>query len=319
MFVGGAFAADRRFVSFSAAVSWWLRVALRPVMITGSSAGLSSRPTKPRSARAPRPASRRCSVILLWRAVVISLDRPGLAAEIQIRLPFSSVSARNSRPWALCLPESLPVVLPGAAVGADQGAVEEDHDPAEAGDLLQRPVQALGPGGQQLHDFLPPAADGGLPDPVAAGRVGQTLVVAQNGEHGDGHPAGFGLAPGRAHLVPAPAYQVGDEADGPLRQREADLVDNFLSVLGGLVFGHTSTNSRRGPSRYGRNRPVRPSAPLVSVVGSGPMRCGQASHGRRVCAAGPGPARSSPGSSPGPARGRRPWPSPDRPPPPRSP
>ncbi|MET7355922.1 hypothetical protein [Streptomyces mirabilis] len=97
----------------------------------------------------------------------------------------------------------LPAVLPGAAVSADQGAVEEDHDPAAAGGLLQRPVQARGPGGQQLHDFLHPAADGGLPDTVAAGHVGQTLVVAQDGEHDDGLPAGFGLAPGRAHLVPA--------------------------------------------------------------------------------------------------------------------
>lgn len=68
------------------------------LMITGSS-GSSSRPTKPRSAKAPRPASRRWPVILLWRTAVISLDRPGLAAGIQIRLPFSSVSARNGRPW----------------------------------------------------------------------------------------------------------------------------------------------------------------------------------------------------------------------------
>ena len=37
---------SRRFASLSASVSWWLRVALRPVMITGWSSGSSSRPTK---------------------------------------------------------------------------------------------------------------------------------------------------------------------------------------------------------------------------------------------------------------------------------
>jgi hypothetical protein len=91
------------FASFSAAVSEWPWVALRPVTITGLSES-SSRPVKPRSASAPRPAARRWAVILLWRAVVISLERPERAVEIHSRLPRSSVMARKSRPWALCLP-----------------------------------------------------------------------------------------------------------------------------------------------------------------------------------------------------------------------
>ncbi|MEV3949966.1 hypothetical protein AB0K57_20275 [Streptomyces halstedii] len=64
-------------------------------------------------------------------------------------------------------------------MGADQGAVQEDHDPATAGDLLQCAVQAWGAGGQQLDDFFHPASDGGLADLVAVGHVGQALVVTE--------------------------------------------------------------------------------------------------------------------------------------------
>lgn len=49
------------------------RCALRPVMMTGA----SSRPTKPRPARAPRSASRGCPVMWWWQAAVISPARAG--------------------------------------------------------------------------------------------------------------------------------------------------------------------------------------------------------------------------------------------------
>jgi hypothetical protein len=53
------------------------------------------------------------------------------------------------------------VVLPGASVGAHQGAVDRDDLAAGSGDLLQGTVQARGAGGEQLDDFQQPAADGG--------------------------------------------------------------------------------------------------------------------------------------------------------------
>jgi hypothetical protein len=67
------------FASFWASVRGRLRAAFFPVMMTGLS-GSSSRPTKPRSPIAPRPASLSFVVMWLWRAAVMSEARPGLAA-----------------------------------------------------------------------------------------------------------------------------------------------------------------------------------------------------------------------------------------------
>ncbi|MEV4251429.1 hypothetical protein AB0J63_49625 [Streptosporangium canum] len=55
---------------------------------------------KPGSPMAPSPASRKRAVILLWRAVVISLERQGPAAEIHDRLPLRLVMAAASGPCA---------------------------------------------------------------------------------------------------------------------------------------------------------------------------------------------------------------------------
>lgn len=152
--------------------------------------------------------------------------------------------------------EVLPVVHPGATASTDEGAVQQDHGSAAAGDLLQRPVQTRGPHSQELDRFLHPATHGGGGDGVAAGHVGKALVVAEYGEHDDRLGARGELAPAGAQLLAPLAYQAGDEIDGPLRQREANLVNSFLRALGGAVGLHTRANSRRGPSCYGRNRPV---------------------------------------------------------------
>ncbi|KUN76561.1 hypothetical protein AQJ64_36915 [Streptomyces griseoruber] len=153
--------------------------------------------------------------------------------------------------------EVLPAVRPGATARTDEGAVQQDHDSAAACDLLQRPVQSRGSHSQEFDRLLHPATHGGGGDVVAAGHVGQALVVAEYGEH-DNHLGARGeLAPPGAQLVASAAYQAGDEIDGLLRQRETDLVDNILRAFGGLVFRHKFTNSRRRPCCYGRNRPVR--------------------------------------------------------------
>jgi len=73
----------------------------------------------PRPARAPSPAARSRSGRWSWRAVMISLAAPRRAAEIQIRLPFSSVSARNSSPCLLCFVVVLPVRGARPATGGD--------------------------------------------------------------------------------------------------------------------------------------------------------------------------------------------------------
>ena len=71
----GARAADRAWLAWRwAGVVLRIRVDLQPVMMTGSS-GSGSRPVKPRSARAPSPASPSRAAMWSWRAAVIVAQR----------------------------------------------------------------------------------------------------------------------------------------------------------------------------------------------------------------------------------------------------
>src|SRR4051812_46014286 len=74
------------------------------VTITGPS-GSSPEPVNLPGPRG-RPVRPRATgpVISLWRAVVISDERPGLTAGIHSRSPRRSVRARNSSPWTSCSP-----------------------------------------------------------------------------------------------------------------------------------------------------------------------------------------------------------------------
>jgi hypothetical protein len=85
------------------------------------------------------------------------------------------------------------VVLPGAAPGADQGAVDQGDVAALSGDLLERAIQALGPRGEQFDHLHLPAAHRGRGDVVAARHVGKSLVMAQDGEDDRGDFPGGSL------------------------------------------------------------------------------------------------------------------------------
>ncbi|MFF1718265.1 hypothetical protein [Streptomyces sviceus] len=74
-----------------------------------------------------------------------------------------------------------PVGLSGAARGGDEGAVDQDHLPALLGGLLQGTVHARRLGGEQGDQLVAPAADDLLVHVIAAGHVGQALVVTQHG------------------------------------------------------------------------------------------------------------------------------------------
>ncbi|MFG3009551.1 hypothetical protein ACGFZB_03670 [Streptomyces cinerochromogenes] len=75
----------------------------------------------------------------------------------------------------------------GAALGGNEGAVDQDHLTAPCHDLPQGAVQARGLCGEHSDQLVAPAADGGLGDVVTAGHVGQALITAQHvGEVVDG-------------------------------------------------------------------------------------------------------------------------------------
>ncbi|MET9519448.1 hypothetical protein [Streptomyces sp. NPDC002994] len=76
--------------------------------------------------------------------------------------------------------------MAGAALRGDEGAVGQDDLAAAPRDLLEGAVQARDLRGEQTDDLVPPAADGGGGDVVAAGHVGHALVVQQHGQ--DDHP-----------------------------------------------------------------------------------------------------------------------------------
>jgi hypothetical protein len=161
----------------------------------------------------------------------------------------------------------LAVGLPGAALGGDEGAVNQDHLPTLPGALLARAVQARGLCGEQSDRLVAPASDGGLGDVVAAGHVGQALVVAQYGQ--DDHrdlPGRQDPPPGPDSLQMAP-QQTGEVVDGVRGQRQTALVDKRAGALG-VLFGslHTVPNGRWRHRGYVRAAPFR--AALVGLAPS---------------------------------------------------
>ncbi|MFB7574959.1 hypothetical protein [Streptomyces sp. NPDC056165] len=140
-----------------------------------------------------------------------------------------------------------PVGPPSAALGADEGAVDQDHLPAPLGDLPQRTVQARRLGGEQSDQLVPPAADGRLGHVVAAGHIGQALVVPQHSQNGHHDlPRRQDPPPGPNRLQMAPE-QIGEVVDGARGQRQTALVDEREGVFGAL-FGirHTILTAAGG-------------------------------------------------------------------------
>lgn len=137
-----------------------------------------------------------------------------------------------------------PVGIPGAALGGEEGAVDQDHLPALPGDLLQGAVQARRLRGEQGNQLVATAADGRLGHVVAAGHVGQALVVAQHSQddHRDlpgrqGPPPGpdyFQVTPQQIDQLPTQRLQLGPLA-GIDSQGVADLPGHARS--GGLPRG----------------------------------------------------------------------------------
>ncbi|MFF2900241.1 hypothetical protein [Streptomyces sp. NPDC057966] len=119
--------------------------------------------------------------------------------------------------------------------GGDEGAVDQGHFHALLGDVLQGAVQAWCLRGEQCGQLVAPAADGGLGHVVAAGHVGQALVVAQHGQ--DDHRD----LPGRQDPLLGPDHfqvtskQISEVVDGTRGQRQAALVDEQAGVLGVLL------------------------------------------------------------------------------------
>ncbi len=156
------------------------------------------------------------------------------------------------------------VGLPRAALGGDEGAVNQDHLPTLPDDLLERAVQARGLCGEQSDRLVAPAPDGGLGDVVATGHVGQALVVAQYGQ--DDHrdlPGRQDPPPGPDSLQMAP-QQTGEVVDGARGQWQTAPVDNRAGVLFGSL--HTVPNGRQRHRGYVRAAPFR--AALVGLAPS---------------------------------------------------
>jgi hypothetical protein len=136
-----------------------------------------------------------------------------------------------------------PVGLPGAALGGDEGAVDQDHLPAPFGDLLQDAVQARGLRGEQGDQLVAPSADGGHGDVVAAGHVGQALVVAQHGQDDHRDPSGRQDPPPGPYRLQMTTQQTGEVVDGPRGQRQTALVDKRAGALGAF-FGFVTQFQR---------------------------------------------------------------------------
>lgn len=131
----------------------------------------------------------------------------------------------------------LAVRLPGAALGGDEGAVDQDDLPAPSGDLLQGAVQARGLRGEQGDQLVAPAADGGGGDVVAAGHVGQALVVPQQGQDDHRDPPRRPRPPPRPYRRQMASQQVGEVVDGVRGQRQTALIDqDTVSPACSLVF-----------------------------------------------------------------------------------
>lgn len=138
---------------------------------------------------------------------------PGSAAETHSGMPEGPVRAWTRPAWWCAFPR-VPFVyfcallagfLVGAAVGGDEGAVEDQVGKSLLSDFLQGVVQG---GGQCPEDFdalvLVPVG-GGLRDPEALAEAGETRPVAEPGEDEDGllvAGQGAGSVPG-AEFLPA--------------------------------------------------------------------------------------------------------------------
>nr|WP_250847520.1 hypothetical protein [Streptomyces hygroscopicus] len=152
-----------------------------------------------------------------------------------------------------------PVGSPGAALGGDEGAVDQDHLPAPFGDLLQGAVQARRLGGEQSDQFVAPAGDGGLGHVVAAGQVGQALVVTQYGQDDHCDPSGRQGTPPGPYRLQVASQQIGEVVDGARGQRQTALVDKRAGVLGAFMGSrHTAPTAAGGnpvtpaPNRTGK-------------------------------------------------------------------
>jgi hypothetical protein len=116
-------------------------------------------------------------------------------------------------------------------LGWDESAVDQDQLPAPLGDLLQGAVQARGLGGEQSDQFVAPAADGGLGHVVAAGHVGQALVVPQHGQNDHRNLPGRENPPPGSNCLQVGSEQIGEVVDGVRGQRQTALVDRRADVL----------------------------------------------------------------------------------------
>ncbi|GGR34935.1 hypothetical protein GCM10015536_45610 [Streptomyces griseomycini] len=153
-----------------------------------------------------------------------------------------------------------PVGLASATLGADEGAVDQDHLPTLLRDLLQGAIQARRPGGEQPDQLVAPGADGGLGHVVSAGHVGQTLVMAQHGQHDHRDlPRRQDPPPGPNRLQMTPE-QVGEVVDGACGQRQTALTVKRTGVLG-ILFGFRHTI----PTAAGGNGVTR-AAPLRAAL-----------------------------------------------------
>ncbi|GAA2731689.1 hypothetical protein GCM10010360_15990 [Streptomyces nogalater] len=120
-----------------------------------------------RSASALRPAARGWARTCSWRAAVLSWVRPGRGYPDQ-STPLVGQGEEVQAVMVVFAGVVPPVGLSGAALGGDEGAVDQDHLPALPGDLLQGAVQSLRLHGEQGDQLVAPAAVGELGRVVAA-------------------------------------------------------------------------------------------------------------------------------------------------------
>lgn len=126
-----------------------------------------------------------------WRAAVMSWVRPGPGGGYPDHAAaFVGQGEEVQAVMVVFAGVVPPVGLAGATLGGDEGAVDRDHLPACLSDPLQGAVQARCLGCEQGDQLVAPAADGGFGHVVAAGHVGQALVVAQHGQDDHRDPAG---------------------------------------------------------------------------------------------------------------------------------
>ncbi|MFG3371089.1 hypothetical protein ACGF0K_39985 [Streptomyces sp. NPDC048156] len=101
----------------------------------------------------------------------------------------------------------------------DEGAVDQDDLSAPRGDPFQGAVQTRGADGEQGYQLVSPAPYRRFADLVAAGRVGDALVVAEHGEDDDDDLFGLKAAPARADRLEMAAQQGRRTAHGTRSSR----------------------------------------------------------------------------------------------------